>query len=246
MSTRPAHTPAYDADAALGRLVRARTCGATPFVIGQMGQSLDGRITAPEGMSKYINGAEALRHLHRIRAQVDAVVVGVGTAIADNPLLTTRHVPGRSPVRVVIDPCGRLPGHLTMLHDGAAPVVVVTRPGQAVPCAAVAGVSVIEIAPQGGCLPPAAIARALAARGMPRILVEGGADTLARFLDAGAMDELHIMVAPVVLGGGKSGLEFARLGDPDGTRMRTMRFGDGDLLCLCDTSPGALPLRRLA
>ncbi|HSF95788.1 MAG TPA: dihydrofolate reductase family protein, partial [Thermohalobaculum sp.] len=78
----------YEADTALMRLTRHR--GGDSYVIGQLGQSLDGRIATPTGASKYINGHEALCHLHRIRANVDAVIVGVGTAIADDPQLTTR------------------------------------------------------------------------------------------------------------------------------------------------------------
>ena len=121
----------YDEGTALGGLSSCRA--PRRFVIGQLGQSLDGRIATPTGASKYINGGEALRHLHRIRAGVDAVVVGVGTAIADDPSLTTRHVEGPNPARVVIDPRGRLPASLAMMGDGAAPVIVVTRPGVPVP-----------------------------------------------------------------------------------------------------------------
>jgi len=67
------------------------------LVIGQLGQSLDGRIATPAGHSHYINGPKAIIHLHRLRALVDAVVVGVGTAIADDPMLTVRHVEGKNP-----------------------------------------------------------------------------------------------------------------------------------------------------
>lgn len=222
----------YDPELALALVARARP--GRPLVIGQLGQSLDGRIATPEGASKYINGREALTHLHRIRAAVDAVVIGVGTAIADDPQLTTRHVPGASPARVVIDPRGRLPAGLAMLADGAAPVLVITAPGRAVP----RGAEAIEIAPRAdGVIPPRAILEALAARGLWRILVEGGADTLARFLEAGLVDELHLMVAPIVLGSGKTGINLrpiARLEEALRPRVRTMRFADGDLLWLCD------------
>ncbi|MGB8140872.1 MAG: dihydrofolate reductase family protein, partial [Pseudolabrys sp.] len=78
------------------------------MVVGQIGQSLDGRIATETGHSKYINGPAGLAHLHRLRALVDGVVVGVGTAIADDPQLTVRRVSGPQPVRVVIDPKGRL------------------------------------------------------------------------------------------------------------------------------------------
>jgi len=222
----------YEPETALMRLRRYRGDGS--FVIGQLGQSLDGRIATPTGASKYINGHEALCHLHRIRAEVDAVIVGIGTAIADDPRLTTRHIDGPNPVRVVIDPNGRLPAGLTMLHDNAAPVLVVTCPGGTVPEQAEA----LELAGgTGGSIPPEAIIRALAARGMRRLLVEGGAETLARFLNATAIDELHLMVAPIVLGSGKTGLNLAPISDLDEAirpLVRTMRFKDGDMLCMCD------------
>ena len=222
----------YDPDTALMRLTRHQD--GTPYVIGQLGQSLDGRIATPTGASKYINGQDALRHLHRIRASVDAVIVGVGTAIADDPQLTTRHVDGPSPVRVVIDPNGRMPEELSMLHDGAAPVLAVTCPGRTV----AKGAEALEIACDGtGHIQPGAIISALAARGLRRLLIEGGAETLARFLNARAMDELHLMVAPIVLGSGKTGLNLAPISELDEAmrpRVRTMRFRDGDMLCMCD------------
>jgi riboflavin-specific deaminase-like protein len=225
-------TTEYDPKTALMRLTRHK--GAGSYVIGQLGQSLDGRIATPTGASKYINGDEALCHLHRIRAVVDAVIVGVGTAIADDPQLTTRHVKGPNPVRVVIDPNGRLPGNLAMLRDGAAPVLVVTCPGKPVP----PGTEALEIACDGsGNIQPGAIVAALAARGLRRLLVEGGAETLARFLNAGAVDELHLMVAPIVLGSGKTGLNLAPISELDEAmrpNVRTMRFRDGDMLCMCD------------
>jgi riboflavin-specific deaminase-like protein len=222
----------YDPETALMRL--HRHANGAPFVIGQLGQSLDGRIATPTGASKYINGLEALGHLHRIRASVDAVIIGVGTAIADDPQLTTRHVDGPNPMRVVIDPHSRLPHDLAMLRDNAAPVLVVTCPGGTVPGRAEA----LEIACDGtGHIQPGAIVAALAARGLKRLLVEGGAETLARFLNARIVDELHLMVAPIVLGSGKTGLNLAPIEELDEAirpRVRTMRFKDGDMLCMCE------------
>src|SRR5260370_27663632 len=78
-------------------------------LVGQCGQSIDARIATPSGDSHYINGDAGLDHLHRLRALVDAVVIGVGTAIADNPQLTVRRVPGPNPARVVIGPNGPPP-----------------------------------------------------------------------------------------------------------------------------------------
>lgn len=201
-------------------------------VIGQLGQSLDGRIATPTGASKYINGGGALRHLHHLRASVDAVVVGVGTALADDPRLTTRLVDGPNPVRVVIDPNGRLPLDAVMLNDGEAPVLVATGAGGRVP----PGAEALEVACLRGQMHPADILSALARRGLTRVLVEGGAFTLARFMDAGALDELHLMVAPIVLGSGKTGLNLSPIDGLDEAlrpEVRTMRFADGDMLAIC-------------
>src|SRR3984893_13568845 len=97
------------------------------LVVGQVGQSLDGRAATSTGHSHYINGSEGLDHLHRLRAIVDAVVVGIGTALADDPLLTVRRVAGPHPARVIIDPNGRLPATARALHaDGVRRLVVTT------------------------------------------------------------------------------------------------------------------------
>ena len=222
----------YDAETALTRLRRHR--GAKPYVIGQLGQSLDGRIATPTGASKYINGKEALRHLHAIRADVDAVIIGVGTAVADDPALTTRHVDGPNPVRVIIDPHGRLPADLSMLRDGHAEILALTCRG----VRSAPGAETVEM-DCDGCehIRPEAIIDRLAARGLTRLLVEGGAKTLAGFINAKAVDELHLMLAPIILGSGKTGLNLAPIETLDEAyrpMVRTMRFRDGDMLCMCD------------
>ncbi|MEM9148175.1 MAG: RibD family protein [Pseudomonadota bacterium] len=222
----------YAPDHALIRLAPRGPQATT--VIGQLGQSLDGRIATPTGASKYINGTEALRHLHRLRAECDAVIVGVGTAIADNPRLTTRLVPGRNPARVVIDPNGRMPSELAMLGDGAGRVLAIERHGATGP-ANVERLALDSCA--NGHIDPGAIVEALAMRGLRRILVEGGAETLARFINAGALDELHLMIAPIILGSGKTGLNLSpieMLDEAMRPSVQTMRFSDGDLLCVCD------------
>src|SRR5215475_11045638 len=94
-------------------------------VVGQLGQSLDGRIATPTGHSHYVNGPAAIRHLHRLRALVDAAIVGIGTVLADDPRLTVREIAGPSPARVVIDPNGRLPAGARLLADDGVPRFVV-------------------------------------------------------------------------------------------------------------------------
>src|SRR5262245_21345033 len=96
------------------------------LVVGQLGQSLDGRVATPTGHSHYINGPAGLAHLHRLRALVDAVVIGIGTALADDPQLTVRRVSGPQPARVVIDPSGRLPTSARLFAaDGVRRLVIV-------------------------------------------------------------------------------------------------------------------------
>ena len=98
-------------------------------IVGQIGQSLDGRVATESGHSKYINGPAGLVHLHRLRALVDAVVVGVGTAIADDPQLTVRRVSGPQPARVVIDPKGRLGADARMFADNGVRRLLITEQG---------------------------------------------------------------------------------------------------------------------
>lgn len=203
------------------------------LVVAQLGQTLDGRIATITGASKYINGHAALDHLHRLRAHVDAVLVGVGTVIADDPSLTVRRCEGRNPARVVIDPRGRMPISATMLRDGKAPVVIVTGPDAPAP----EGVEVIRIDMLRGNIDPADIVAALHARGLSRILVEGGADTIARFIDAEAVDLLHVLVAPMILGSGKQGLHLSpieRLEQARRPKTHVHVFEDGDVLFTCD------------
>ena len=106
-------------------------CGREPWticlIVGQLGQSLDGRVATESGHSKYINGPAGLVHLHRLRALVDVVVVGVGTAIADDPQLTVRRVSGPQPARVVIDPKGRLCADARMFADNGVRRLLITE-----------------------------------------------------------------------------------------------------------------------
>lgn len=205
-------------------------------VVGQLGQSLDGRIATETGHSKYINGPAGLEHLHRLRALVDAVVVGVGTAVADNPQLTVRRVAGPHPVRVVIDPNGRLCDDARLFAENGVRRLVITAQGSR--CAPPRGVETIALPAVDGHIAPAAILGALAGCGLRRILIEGGADTVSRFLVAGCLDRLHVTVAPVILGGGGPGLilpPLERADDAQRMPMQIYRVGD-DALFDCDLS----------
>jgi riboflavin-specific deaminase-like protein len=205
-------------------------------IVGQIGQSLDGRVATESGHSKYINGPAGLVHLHRLRALVDAVVVGVGTAIADDPQLTVRRVSGPHPARVVIDPKGRLGADARMFADNGVRRLLITEHGTR--CRAPSGVEVVTLPVSDGQFAPSAILAALAGCGMRRMLIEGGADTVSRFLAAGCLDRLHVMVAPIILGVGGPGLILPSLDRADqAPRMPVLvhKFED-DVLFDCDLS----------
>ena len=214
------------------------------MVVGQIGQSLDGRIATESGHSKYINGPAGLAHLHRLRALVDAVVVGVGTAIADDPQLTVRRVAGPQPARVVIDPKGRLPVSAKVLADDGVRRFLVTTEG--VQYAPPPGVKIVALPTEYGNIAPAAILAALAGHGLRRILIEGGADTLSRFLAAGCLDRLHVVVAPIILGAGRSSFilpPIERVDEALRVPIHTHRLDD-EVLFDCDLSAQRVPIGR--
>ncbi len=178
----------------------------TSFVIGQLGQSLDGRVATLSGHSKYINGEDGLLHLHRLRASVDAVIVGVGTVIADNPLLNTRLCTGKNPARVIIDPHGRVPLDAHVLKSNATRTIMFSN--HEIKTKFPPHIEQIQLETHEGKINPHAIIAALAKHGLHKLLVEGGPTTIARFITAKALHRLHIIVAPIILGSGKTGLQL--------------------------------------
>jgi diaminohydroxyphosphoribosylaminopyrimidine deaminase/5-amino-6-(5-phosphoribosylamino)uracil reductase len=185
-----------------------------PWVVGQLGQSLDGCVATHRGDSNYVNGQEVLVHLHRLRALCDAVIIGAGTAALDNPQLTTRKVKGEHPVRVVLDPDLRLSPSLQIFSDPCAPTLLVcdasrgAEAGQRVGAKKVLGVPGLVDA--AGALDLRALLHALRQRGLRVLFVEGGGVTVSRFITQGCMDRLHLSVAPVIIGGGRPGLQLPR------------------------------------
>ncbi len=179
-----------------------------PWVLFKSAMSLDGKVATREGDSQWISGEESRLLAHRWRAEVDAVVVGIGTALADDPRLTAR-IDGvqRQPRRVVFDSTGRLP--LTSQLVSQAPeiplIVVVSR---AAPRAAVEGLELAgaEVVVATGENEQARVASALDQLGaletpVTAILLEGGPRLAGAFLDAGEIDEARFLVAPMLLGG---------------------------------------------
>jgi diaminohydroxyphosphoribosylaminopyrimidine deaminase / 5-amino-6-(5-phosphoribosylamino)uracil reductase len=206
------------------------------MVVGQIGQSLDGRVATATGHSHYINGPGGLAHLHRLRALVDAVIIGVGTALADDPQLTVRRVAGPQPARVVIDPGGRLPvGARLFARDGVRRLVIGgsgSRPSLP------PDIEAIDLPKINGLIAPMDILRALAQRGFRRFLIEGGANTVSRFLAARCLDRLHVIVAPIILGSGRPSFDLPVVERADQAlraSIRVRKLGE-DVLFDCDLS----------
>jgi diaminohydroxyphosphoribosylaminopyrimidine deaminase/5-amino-6-(5-phosphoribosylamino)uracil reductase len=194
-----------------------------PLVVWKVGATLDGRVAAADGTSRWITGEEARAAVHRLRATCDAVVVGSGTALTDDPQLTVRDAEGRNaarqPLRVVVDRRGRLPATARILDDAAA--TLVSTAGSA-----------------------AELLAELFDRDVRRVLLEGGPTLAAAFLREGLVDEAVLHLAPVFLGAGPSlvgdlGIstitdalslsivEVTRLGGDVQVRLRPTRHTEG-------------------
>lgn len=206
-------------------------------MVAQLGQSLDGRIATLTGDSRSIGSQASLVHLHAIRAHVDAVMVGIGTVLADDPQLNLRLVSGKNPARVVIDAKGKVPYTAKCLAaDGARRILLRAEgvSGERVPD----GVEVKHLpADRHGHFDLAFVARCLAAFGFDKVLVEGGARIVSRAIDAGIIDRLHLMVSPVILGSGQTGLELRPIQVLKEARRpptQAILLGDGEVLFDCD------------
>jgi diaminohydroxyphosphoribosylaminopyrimidine deaminase/5-amino-6-(5-phosphoribosylamino)uracil reductase len=212
------------------------------MVVGQLGQTIDGRIATITGQSRYVNGHPGLVHLHQLRALVDAVVVGIGTVLADDPQLNVRLVEGKHPARVVIDPKGRLdPNARIWVADGAKRLWIVSDGLNFEPPK---GVKIISLPMVDGHIEPAMILKSLSLEGLNRILIEGGAETISRFLQANCLDRLHIIVAPIVMGSGRASFNLKAIEHMDqASRLKVQtHLIDSEVLFDCDFSSSRIKL----
>jgi diaminohydroxyphosphoribosylaminopyrimidine deaminase/5-amino-6-(5-phosphoribosylamino)uracil reductase len=193
-----------EARALIAPWTKAVTTGI-PYVSLKLALSLDGRIATRTGSSKWVTGPEARAKVHELRSRMDAVAVGIGTVVADDPRLTVREVEAPSPIRVVFDTKLRIPSSGRLVATAretstwvitsvdASPAVEQTLSDQ--------GVEVIRVQPSAeGRIDVTAALRALAQRGIVSLMVEGGAELAGSVLAARLADELHAFVAPILLG----------------------------------------------
>lgn len=175
-----------------------------PWVLLKAAVTLDGRTAARGGDSKWITSEASRAEAHRLRDRCDAVLVGVGTVLADDPALTVRHVEGRDPVRVVLDTTLRTPPGCALVTQASdAPTWIVHGPdAPADRRAALArdGVELLEVAARDGRVDLRAALRALAARDVVRVLAEGGSTVHGTLLRDGLAQAAAVFVAPKILG----------------------------------------------
>ncbi len=204
-----------------------------PFVTLKLAMSLDGRIATRTGDSKWITGESSRKQVHRLRRKHSAVLVGARTVLADDPQLTVRHVRGRNPIRFVLDGKGEVPLQATLFSlPGRTIVATATMPPHKEEALASLGVEVWRVPGRGERVDLGALLRRLGEAAIDSLLVEGGSETAAAFLEAQLVDRVSFFVGPVILGGRTAvgavgGLGAATLAD--GIRLcatESRRFGE--------------------
>jgi diaminohydroxyphosphoribosylaminopyrimidine deaminase/5-amino-6-(5-phosphoribosylamino)uracil reductase len=211
-----------------------------PFVTLKIAASLDGRIATRTGDSRWVTGPEARALVHRLRDRVDAVLVGSGTARADDPRLTARPPGGRGrdPVRVVLDTRLRLPRRLRLFRQRSAAPTLVAHARERLPRLP-PGVEPVRCRARGGRIDLADLLDKLGQRGVTHLLVEGGARVASAFLAAGLVDELLLFLSPRVVGG--DGLAWAQ-GPGPGRMAEALRLAEVEVArCGEDVLVSGLP-----
>ncbi|MBI5214893.1 MAG: bifunctional diaminohydroxyphosphoribosylaminopyrimidine deaminase/5-amino-6-(5-phosphoribosylamino)uracil reductase RibD [Ignavibacteriae bacterium] len=180
-----------------------------PFVTLKIAQTLDGKIADRNRKSKWITGEESLHHVHQLRAEYDAVLVGAGTIKADDSLLTVRQVQGRNPVRVILDGNFSLSEDAKIFHDTSAKTLLFTskmrgrKQNDKKSYLESLGVEIIEMPdPVPGYMSLENILKVLGEKGIASLLVEGGATTFSHFLERNLADKMMCFIAPKILGQG--------------------------------------------
>jgi diaminohydroxyphosphoribosylaminopyrimidine deaminase/5-amino-6-(5-phosphoribosylamino)uracil reductase len=199
------------------------------FVVGHLGQSLDGRIATREGASRWVTGAADIAHNHRMRALSDAVVIGASTLLHDDPQLTVRRCTGRNPVRVVVDSNRTLADGYGLFRDGAAQSLVFVADDKACPGEFLGAAEIVPLPRRGASVSPGEVIAELARRGLTRIFIEGGGVTVSRFLAADCLDRLQITVSPLIIGSGRPSITLPEIADlRHGLRPKMRRFDLGE------------------
>jgi diaminohydroxyphosphoribosylaminopyrimidine deaminase/5-amino-6-(5-phosphoribosylamino)uracil reductase len=194
-----------------------RTTGM-PYVTLKWAQTLDGFIAAANGSTSRISSPESLKLAHRLRAANDAILVGVGTVLKDDPELTTRLVKGRNPIRIILDSTLKIPLDAKVLQnqDNAKTLVAATPRAAKQKLAALKklGIEVLTIPPdKQGRVDLKKLLKTLGAREITSLLVEGGGETITSFLRLGLADKVVVIIAPKLLGKGTTAVSELNITD---------------------------------
>ncbi|NPV70491.1 MAG: bifunctional diaminohydroxyphosphoribosylaminopyrimidine deaminase/5-amino-6-(5-phosphoribosylamino)uracil reductase RibD [Firmicutes bacterium] len=176
-----------------------------PFVLLKMAMTMDGKIATRTGDSRWITGEEARRRVHQLRREYDAVLVGVGTVLEDDPRLTVRLVDGRDPARVVLDAHARTPPTARIVrNDSRAPAIIVAgerAPESRVRDLRACGAEVWILPESRGRIVWRRLLEELGRRELPSLLIEGGAEVAASALASRIVDKVAFFMAPKIAGG---------------------------------------------
>ncbi len=188
--------------------IKHRTTGL-PFVIAKFAASLDGRIAAASGDSRWIAGPQAREWAHRLRSQVDAIAVGSNTVVVDDPSLTARpqgQESSHQPLRIVVDTRGRTSPLAQVLTGPARTLIASVQEASPAWRSALeaAGAEVLTLPKEGEHVDLLALLKALGQRGVLSLLVEGGGVLLGGFFDRGLVDKVHAVIAPMIIGAGEA------------------------------------------
>lgn len=234
-----------DAAAALNAAYLKRLKTGRPFVTAKWAMTLDGKIATRTGDSRWISGERSRARVHALRGRMDAIVIGIGTALADDPLLTARPAGARTATRIVLDSRGRLPLESRLVRTASdAPVLLAySVEGPTVDALRDMGCETRQFGTGRG-VSVANLLDHLGERGMTNVLVEGGAGVLSSFFDAGAVDAVEIFIAPKISGGAGApsplaGIGVERIADALGLHAVEVARLNNDLHIKALTSVGA-------
>ena len=176
-----------------------------PFVALKSAMSIDGKIAAHTGHSQWITGPQSRERVQKLRDCYDAILVGIGTVLADNPRLTTR-LPeiGKNPIRIIIDSMARTPLTAHVVTDGLAPTIIAVTgaaPQERIKALQACGVEVLVINDKQGSVDLRSLFKTLAGRSIASILIEGGAGINASVLTENLVDKIYWFIAPKIIGG---------------------------------------------
>jgi diaminohydroxyphosphoribosylaminopyrimidine deaminase/5-amino-6-(5-phosphoribosylamino)uracil reductase len=204
---------------ALNNVYFYHTQTGLPFVTVKYAQSLDGRIATSRGDSHWISSEPSRKYAHRLRAQHDAIMVGIGTVLADDPQLTVKLVKGRNPLRICLDSTLRIPLNAQILRDDGETLIVTTETNAQKKIEALhkQGKEVLVVRRgQDGRVALKALMKQLAERGISSVLVEGGQKVITSLLKEGLVNRMVVIAAPLILGRGIDGIGDLGITDLEG------------------------------